>query len=65
MKTEEVKITSMSQEAIKYRNMRRPEVDRLFTFKEMALKKKPRKAEKLDAKARQLWREVITISNSL
>ena len=57
------KIISQSFQAIAYRNIRRPEVDKLLELK--YTKKKREQQKELDRAARQLWREIILKSNKL
>lgn len=59
----EQKIDNLSPEAIAYRNMHRPKVDKLFNNKNKTNVEKRRKY--FDNKARQLWRRIIKESNSL
>ena len=59
----EQKIENNSPEAIAYRNMHRPRVDRLFAIKYSKKKRKDRK--RLDFAARQLWRKIIKKSNEM
>lgn len=55
-------IESNSEEAISYRNIHRPKVDKLFIIK---LKSKGVKRKKFDELARQMWRKIIQHSNTL
>lgn len=57
------KIISHSLRAVAYRNIRRPEVDKLFNIKYM--KRKDRDIRRFDYLARKLWREIIKESNKL
>jgi len=56
-------IISKSPEAIAYRNIHRPKVDKYFSFK-MKAPNSDRKRY-YDNKARQLWRKIIRTSNTL
>jgi len=58
----EQRIISRTLEAIAYRNIHRPKVDKLFILK---LKNTKARRLKFDRLARQLWREVIAKSNKL
>jgi len=74
-----VKIINWSSVGNAYRNMRRIEVDKIFTDAEILEKKikynknlsktikkiEYQKIENIKINAKQLWREIITISNTL
>jgi hypothetical protein len=68
------KIISKTMEAIVYRNVLRPFVDKIFKEKEERIiapdgspiyKHSPEKRQMLDIKARNMWRTIISESNKL
>ena len=59
----EQKIISNTPEAIAYRNMNRPRVDKFFRIKYKSKTKE--KTKKFDNLARQTWREIIIVSNKM
>jgi len=63
---EPVKITNFSMLANLYRNLNRSEVERLFLKRDhLITQQKQYEAKRNDYKARQMWRNIVTIANEM
>ena len=62
---EEVKITSFSHKACYHRNVNRRIVDKFFKKRDNVISKNKEAAARFDAKARHVWREIVTEANTM
>jgi hypothetical protein len=61
----EVRATSFTTEANYHRNTNRRIVEKFFKKRDKSVSKNKETAARFDAKARQVWREIVTESNTM